>query len=72
MSDAFGLGDGPRDLSTVRGETEALVSDARHPRPDRTAHGWWPSGGAVVRFSLAIAGAVVVIGWLLTVIRTSS
>ena len=59
MSDAFGLGDGPRDLSTVSGETEALVSDAKRPRPDRAARGWWPSAGAVVRFSLSIAGAIL-------------
>jgi hypothetical protein len=72
MSDAFGLGDGPRDLSTARAEADAAVTDARRPRPDRIASGRWPSVGAVVRFTVVVAGAIVVIGWLLTAINAPS
>lgn len=72
MSDGFGLGDGQRDLSTMHGEADARVMEAQRPRPDRAAIGWWPSGGAIVQISLAVAGAIVVIGWLLTALRSPS
>ena len=69
MSDAFGLGDGPRDLSTISAQAEAAVADARRPRSDRVGTGRWPGIGTVLRLLLAIGGAVVVLGWLLTAVN---
>lgn len=69
MSDAFGLGDGPRDLSTAQATADAAVADAQRPRPDRITTGRWPGIGIVLRVMLAIGGAVLLLGWLLTAIN---
>jgi len=69
MTDSFGLGDGPRDLSTTPAIAETRVADAQRQQPHALDAGRWPRGITVVRVVLALAGAVVLAGWALTALN---
>jgi hypothetical protein len=68
MSDSFGLGDGPRDLSNVGALAETHVADGRRTVPHADP-GRWPGARMVVRVVLAAAAAIVVLGWVVTAVR---
>ncbi len=66
MSEAFGLGDGPNDLSTVGAEADAKVADARRAQPHSRDAGRWVGGTTVLRLLLALVLLIVVLGWVVT------
>jgi hypothetical protein len=70
MSQGFGLGDGPYDLSATPGLADSQASAARQTHRDRVSVGRWPAPGTIVRVLLLALIAIVVIGWVLTAITS--
>jgi hypothetical protein len=71
MSESFGLGDGTNDLTDTRAMTDAKVTEAarlpRHP----TDMGRWPKSATVVRVIVAAVAAIVLGGWLVTLLTAA-
>jgi len=71
MSESFGLGDGMNDLTHTRAMTDAKVAEAtrmpRHP----TAMGRWPKSATVVRVIVVAVAAIVLGGWLVTLLTAA-
>jgi hypothetical protein len=72
MSDSFGLGDGPRDLSSVGALADTQVADARRGAPHLVDQGRWPGATTVVRVLIAAFVAIVVLGWIVTALQGAS
>ena len=69
MTDSFGLGDGPRDLSTTPAIAETQMADAQRRQAHAISAGRWPSSVTVIRVLLAVACAIVLAGWALTALN---
>lgn len=71
MSEGFGLGDGMNDLSNMSGSTDAKLAEARRTQRHATDMGRWPSAATVVRVIAIGVAAIVVGGWLVTLITAT-
>ena len=69
MAEGFGLGDGNNDFSGLRPLAESKVSEAQGRHRGHVDTGRWPGAGAVLRVLLLAFGAIVLVGWLVTVVR---
>ena len=69
MGEAFGLGDGSNDLSGTSGLAESRPAEAGRQERQVADRGRWPGPGTVLRVVGLCFLALVVGGWLLTVLN---
>lgn len=67
MTGPLGLGDG--NFQGYRSLAETKSADAQRPQLNRVDEGRWPSIGTVLRLLALICLAIVLLGWLLTVLN---
>jgi hypothetical protein len=72
MSEAFGLGDGNNDLSTVGAMAEAQVVASQRRQLHHADVRRWPRAHTVVRLVATLVVAVVLLGWILTAVNGGS
>jgi hypothetical protein len=71
MSESFGLGDGSNDLTNTFAMTDTKVAEASRMSRHPTSMGRWPRGTTVVRVILGAIVAIILGGWLVTLLAAA-
>ena len=70
MSDGFGLGDGNKGYSGLRGLAESKLSELQNREQNPHEAGRWPAAATVLRMLVLAIGAIVVLAWILTAVNS--